>query len=79
MKYVPKLSHTPPLIKQKLEESFGESPESLESELVSSSHELDDSSSPAASLALRFPRTWVRTQEFLSFSLNNIIVLLLQL
>ena len=50
MKYAPKLSHTPPLIKQKLEESFGESPESLESELASSSHELgDSSSSPAVS------------------------------
>ena len=49
-----------------LEESFEESSESLDSELVSSSHELADSSSSAASLALRFPRTWVRTQEFLS-------------
>ena len=40
--------------------------ESLDSELVSSSHELGDSSSSTASLALRFPRAWVRTQEFLS-------------
>ena len=38
----------------------------MDSELVSSSHEMGDSSSSAASLALRFPRTWVRTQEFLS-------------
>ena len=49
-----------------VEESFEESSESLDSELVSSSHELGDSSSYTASLALRFPRAWVRTQEFLS-------------
>ena len=49
-----------------VEESFEESSESLDSELVSSSHELGDSSSSTASLALRFPREWVRTQEFLS-------------
>ena len=40
--------------------------ETLDSELMSSSHELGDSSSFTASLALRFPRAWVRTQEFLS-------------
>ena len=33
---------------------------------MSSSHELGDSSSSTASLALRFPRVSVRTQEFLS-------------
>ena len=33
---------------------------------MSSSHELGDSSSSTASLALRFPRASVRTQEFLS-------------
>ena len=120
VKYAPKLSHTPPLIKQKListlphktiilrltppplllkivsppidslipsytcwisssgtsitsndsstyvEESLEESSESLDSELVSSSHELGDSSSSTASLVLRFPRAWIRTQEFLS-------------
>ena len=38
------------------EESFEESSESLDSELVSSLHELGDSSSSTASLALRFPR-----------------------
>ena len=49
-----------------VEESFEESSESLDSELVSSSHELGYSSPSTASLALRFPRAWVRTQEFLS-------------
>ena len=48
------------------DQSFEESSESLDSELVSSSHELGDSSSSTASLALRFPRVSVRTQEFLS-------------
>ena len=47
-------------------ESFEESPESLDSKHVSSSHELGDSSSFTVSLALRFPPEWVRTQEFLS-------------
>ena len=46
-------------------ESFKESSESLDSELVSSSHELGDSSSSTASLAIRFPRAWVRTQELI--------------
>ena len=49
-----------------VEESFEESSESLDSELVSSSHELGDSSSSTASLALWLPRAWVRTQQFLS-------------
>ena len=49
-----------------VEEPFEESSESLDSELVSSSHKLGDSSSSTASLALRFPRAWVKTQEFLS-------------
>ena len=38
----------------------------LYSKLVSSSHELGDSSSSTAPPALKFPRAWVRTQEFLS-------------
>ena len=111
MRYTPKLSHSPPLIKQfnlpshndnikasppprkslfplihsylvylldfvlrtaslqlndsstYVEESFEESSESLDSELVSSSYELGDSSSSIASLALRFPRAWVRTRS----------------
>ena len=33
---------------------------------MSSSHELGDCSTSTASLALRFPRAWVRTQAFLS-------------
>ena len=51
----PKTKSYPPLIKQKLEESFGESPESLESELVSSSHELGDSSSSPAVSGTKVP------------------------
>ena len=62
-----------------VEESFEESSESLDSELVSSSHELGYSSPSTASLALRFPRAWVRTQEFLSdwalFLKFNLIIL----
>ena len=38
-----------------------ESPESPDSELVSSWHELGDSSSSTASLALRFPHAWVKS------------------
>ena len=49
-----------------VEESFEESSESLDSELLSSLHELGDSSSSTAPLALRFPRVWVTAQEFLS-------------
>ena len=40
-------------------ESFEESSESLDSELVSSSHELGDSSSSTVPLAVRVPREWV--------------------
>ena len=35
---------------------------------MSSSHELGDCSTFTASLALRFPRAWVRTQAFLCMS-----------
>ena len=50
-----------------LRESFKESSESLDSELVSSLHKLGDSSSSTASLALRFPRVWVRTRSINSY------------
>ena len=48
-----------------VEQSFEESSESLDSdsELVSSSHELGDSSSSTASLALRFLHAWVTTRS----------------
>ena len=54
-----------------VEESFEESLESLDSELVSSSQELGDSSSSTASLALRFPRAWVRTRASKKKKLNS--------
>ena len=44
---------------RRMSKSFKESSESLDSELVSSSHELGDSSSSTASLALRFPAACV--------------------
>ena len=53
--------------------SFEESSESLASELVSSSHELGDSSSSTVSLALRFPRAWVRTRSINSALLSLIL------
>ena len=62
-----------PLKNVYVEESFEESSESLDSELVSSSHELGDSSSSTASLPLRFLRAWVRTR-----SINSALLLILR-
>ena len=56
-----------------VEESFEELSESRDSELVSSSHELGDSSSSSASLALRFPRAWGRTRSINSALLPLIL------
>ena len=58
-----------------LRESFKESSESLDSELVSSLHKLGDSSSSTAFLALRFLRAWVRNRSINSALLPLILTL----
>ena len=58
-----------------LRESFKESSESFDSELVSSLHKLGDSSSSTASLALRFPRAWVRNRSINSALLPLVLTL----
>ena len=58
-----------------LRESFKESSESLDSELVSSLHKLGDSSSSTVSLALRFPRAWVRNRSINSALLPLVLTL----
>ena len=60
-------------LRQYVEQSFEESSESLDSELVSSSDELGDSSSSTASLALRFSGAWVRTRTINSALLPLIL------
>ena len=57
-----------------VEESFEESSESLDSELVLSLHELGDSSSSTASLAVRFPcvgENWINQLSLVSTYLIN--------
>jgi len=58
---------------RRMSKSHVKSHQNYWTELVSSSHELGDSSSSAASLALRFSRAWVRTRSINSALLPLIL------